>query len=248
MHKFTNLNIHNIFINLIGPGVGELISNNEFWQEFRSYILSIINNQILQIKGLIIPYTYVKGNTSILNRKVAICRLMPLILDTTCDVGGSGFYLEPSMLTTNTHSDYVEEQLAITKAFNSNGFTHLMVSNDLMESNTVITDRIKQYINFIRAIILQNPKNAFNFIQMSNARAQYVTAIGNKTAELISKKVNVFNEQLKAQEKSLPTVSVKEKVEAVPTPTGVVARYKEYLLTYTNKLLGVVGMSLVLSK
>jgi hypothetical protein len=280
-HKFTKMNINNIFINFSGPGVGELIPNNDFWQEFRSYILSIINNQILQIKGIIIPYTYVSKNTSIISRKVSVGRLLPLILDTTSNAGSSCFYLEPSMLTNNTHSDYVESQLEITKAFNSNGFTHLMVSNDLMESNTVITERIEQYINFIRSIIIQNQKNAFSFMQMSNALAQYTVCpelqvqgnatastpnslsrvemglelsvgdtslIDSKTANVISNKINTFNEQLKAQENSINKDSVRPQNTIERVPTGFVSKCKEYLLTYANKLLGVVGMSLVFAK
>lgn len=247
-YKFTKMNINNIFINFSGPGVGELIPNNEFWQEFRSYILSIINNQILQIKGIIIPYTYVSKNTSIISRKLSVGRLLPLILDTTSNAGSSCFYLEPSMLTNNTHSDYVESQLAITKAFNSNGFTHLMVSNDLMESNTVMTERIEQYINFIRSIIIQNQKNAFSFMQMSNALSQYVSSISSKTAEVISNKVNAFNEQLNAQAKEVCKDSIEAQNTIERAPTGFVSKCKEYLLTYTNKLLGVVGMSLVFAK
>lgn len=245
-NTFTKMNIHNIFINFIGPGVAELIPNNEFWQEFRSYVLTIINNQLLQIKGIIIPYTYVKGNTGIINRKVAIGRLLPLILDASYDVNGSVFYLEPSMLTNNTNCDYVESHLAITKAFNANGFTHLMVSNDLMESNTVITERIEQYIKFVKSVILQTQKNGFSFMQMSNALAQYSSSINSKTADVISNKVKEFNEQVK--EAHARDVCNKSMVEEQSVPTGVVAKCKEYLLNNTNKLLNVFGMSLVLTK
>ena len=172
-HKFTKLSIHNIFVNFIGPGVSEIIPNTEFWQEFRSYILSTVGNQILQIKGLIIPYIHVMKNSGIISRQISVGRLLPLILDTASTDAFSGFYLEPSMLTSNVNSDYVESLLAITKAVNSNGFTHLMVGNDLLESNTVMATRIEQYINFIRGIISQKQSKTFSFIQMSNTRAQY---------------------------------------------------------------------------
>lgn len=248
--NFTKLNIHNIFLNFIGPGVSEIIPNTEFWQEFRGLILNTVGNQILQIKGLIIPYIHVMKNSGIISRQVAVGRLLPLILDTASTADVAEFYLEPSMLTANTHSDYVESQLAITKAFNSNGFTHLMVSNDLMESNTVMTTRIEQYINFIRAVIIQKQSKTFSFIQMSNGRSQYEPPISNKCIDVILSKVNTFNEQQKEREKELKPTEVSGNVNAEPvsTPTGVVAKCKEYLLNNTNRLLNLFGMSLVVLK
>jgi orotate phosphoribosyltransferase len=248
--KFINLNIHNIFVNFIGPGVSEIIPNVEFWQEFRSYILSTVNNQILQIKGLIIPYIYVMKNSGILSRQFAIGRLMPLILDTSRTADGAEFYLEPSMLTDNANNDYVESLLSITKAVNSNGFTHLMVSNDLMESNTVMTTRITQYINFISSIILQKQNKTFSFIQMSNARSQYESTINNKYTEYILSKVNSFNEQQRAHVTESKSAVVNENVtvETIKVNTGVVAKCKEYLLNNTNRLLNLFGMTLAVSK
>jgi len=248
--NFTKLNIHNIFVNFIGPGVSEIISYAEFWQEFRSYILSTVGNQILQIKGVIIPYIHVMKNSGIINRQVAIGRLLPLILDTASTVDFTGFYLEPSMLTSNVNSDYVESLLAITKAINGNGFTHLMVSNDLLESNTVMTTRIEQYINFIRGIISQKQSKTFSFIQMSNARAQYDQTINTKYMDVISSKVNTFNEQQNKSETVSKPIEVtgNVEVESVSPPTGVVAKCKEYLLNNTNRLLNLFGMSLVVSK
>lgn len=256
--NFTKLNIHNIFINFIGPGVSELIQSTQstqsavpfFWMEFRNYIISIIKNQLLQIKGIIIPYTYIKASTGLLNRQLAIGRLIPLIMDISYSTNelSTNFYLDSSMLTNNTDSDYVESLLAITKAFNSNGFTHLMVGNDLMESNTVIATRIEQYINFIKSIVLQKQSKTFSFIQMSNALQQY--GPGTKDLRLIiANKARDFTEkQYQHQQQSLantaiPTEPVNNHVEIIDERVSIVEKIKEYLFNNTNWLRNIFGVT-----
>lgn len=232
---FASLAIHNIFINLVGPGVTELISNTEFWLEFRNYILSIIGNQNLQIKGVIIPYTYLKQNKGVISKQVALGKLLPLIMDTK---DTSEFYLEPSMLTEKVNTDYIESALAFTKAYNSNGFTHVMVGSDLLQSNTVIETRMIQYINFLKYLATQTQKKAFTFMQLRDAYQAYNSK--PTYSDIINKKVAEFN---KKHEPVKPVVIEPQKIES-----GVISKYRDYLLLGTNKVLNVFGVSLVLAK
>lgn len=264
-NKFNKLKINNIFVNLVGPGVGDLITNIEFWEVFRRYILNIINNQKLQIKGIIIPYTYIKNNTHIINRQLAFGKLIPLILDISYN---SVFYLEPSMLSDNVNTDYIEYLLAIVKTFNGNGFTHLMVGSDLLQSNTTVETRIEQYINFIKQLVSQNKKKAFNFIQLSDAYmknngckpitdndSEYNDVFINdavtnnavtNTVVLkkdIESKVDEFINKI-TEHKESDKLNIKNEVES----TGIVQKCKEYLFLYTNKVFNIFGLSLTPTK
>lgn len=232
---FASLAIHNIFINFVGPGVIELIPNTDFWLEFRNYILSISSNQVLQVKGVIIPYVYLKQNKGIISKQAAIGKLLPLILDTQYT---SDFYLEPSMLTDKVNTDYIESALAFTKAYNSNGFTHVMVGADLLQSNTIVETRMSQYIEFLKYLVAQTQKKAFTFMQLEaayhalNSKPTYSDVINNKVVE--------FN---KKNEVAKPVLIEPQKIEH-----GAIAKYRDYLLTGINKVLNAFGVSLVLTK
>lgn len=226
---FSQLKINNIYINLIGSGVNDIISNLEFWQEFRNYILNIINNQILQIKGLIIPYTYIKKCPNILNKKLAISKLVPLILDISYN---SEFYLEQSMLTDNVNTDYVESALTLTKTFNGNNFTHLMVGNDLLQSNLIVETKFLQYIDFVKYLAKQTQNKAFTFLQISEA---LTTPFENNT---IVTKVNLFIKQNDSPIKNID-------LSAQTVSQSSVSKYMTYLITGTNKILNLFGIALV---
>ena len=74
--------------------------------------------------------------------------------------------------------------------------------------------------------------------------------INTKYMDVISSKVNTFNDQQKAHvsESKPEVVSENVTVSSDTAPTGVVAKCKEYLLNNTNRLLNLFGMSLVVAK
>jgi hypothetical protein len=238
---FTNLHIRNVFINLIGPGIGDIITEREIWSEFATYLISILKNQVVQIKGIIIPYASLKVKPDTFLRYKDLGRLIPLILDVS---NTFDFYLEPSMLTDNPEPDYLESLYCITKVFNGNGFTHLMVGGDLMQSNIVIEKRIEQYTTFMNNLATVQ-KKAFGLKQICDKMCQLLKenkdAINDINAkDFIKSKLDSFCQKKNIEEPVTPVPK-----ENKPTPSvGFYDKCKCYLLNTTNNVLGLFGLSL----
>lgn len=256
-NDFHLMQTPNIYLNLVGPGVSEIIPNVELWTEFRNYILSIMNNQILQIKGLIFSYSQLKRSPGIyLPRKLGLNRLIPLILDTSEIME---FHLDPSMLTDRPTTDYIESLYNITKVFNGNMFTHMIVGSDLMQSNMIIETRIAQYIKFVTETVYKDQKNPFGLLQITEYAANNKSEnIGAKQIDgetvmkvdnpSIAVKVNDFIEKEKAQAQELEKEKERELSTMVqsgvkPTSPGLINVCKGYLINGLNRVLVYVGMS-----
>lgn len=167
---YHKLNNRSIFLNLVGPGINSLIGNIEFWTEFRSNLLNIMDNTYIRLMGIILPYHNLNNAGGLGDKlvvslpvKLKLGRCIPIILDIGTN---NAFYLEKSMLTDKPDQDYVEIVNGLTKFYNTNGVTHLMVAGDIMESNVPIREKAAMYLQFCRQ--LGTPKQ-FGLSDMINS-------------------------------------------------------------------------------
>ena len=164
MHK---IKCQQLYLNFTGPGMLGLLNNVDFWTDFRTYYMNIIDNQYIRLAGLILPYHELISSTNLgsnacLPPKLKISRLIPVILD----IGTNNpFYLEKSMLTDTPGQDFVESINGLTKFYNTNCITHLLVSQDLMDANIPINEKRALYIQLMN---LLNAKKLFSLDTIIN--------------------------------------------------------------------------------
>ena len=148
---YHKINCRDIYINLVGPGLSTMMGNTEFWTEFRAKLLNIIDNTYIRVMGIIFPY-HAGGSSDkmvSLPTKLKLGRLVPIILDIGTN---NAFYLEKSMVTDKPEQDYVEIVNDLTKFYNINGITHLMVAGDVTEANIPIREKMALYLQFCRQL------------------------------------------------------------------------------------------------
>lgn len=148
---YHKIKCRDIYINLVGPGLSTIMGNTDFWTEFRACLLNIIDNKYIRIMGIILPYNAGGPSDKMVSlpAKLKLGRLLPIILD----IGTNNtFYLEKSMVTDKPEQDYVETVNRITKFYNINGITHLMVAGDIIEANTPIREKMALYLQFCKQL------------------------------------------------------------------------------------------------